>query len=34
MRDHLAEIRDHTGFTTPADPGEEIAQLLHAIAGE
>jgi len=32
VRDHLAEIRDETGHTTPADPGEEIAQLLRAIA--
>ncbi|MBT2225053.1 SDR family NAD(P)-dependent oxidoreductase [Nonomuraea sp. NEAU-A123] len=31
VRDHLAEIRDETGYTTPADPGEEIAQLLQAI---
>ncbi|MFJ5228238.1 SDR family NAD(P)-dependent oxidoreductase [Streptomyces sp. NPDC088400] len=32
VRDHLAEIRDETGHTTPADPGEEIAGLLRAIA--
>ncbi|SDK58050.1 NAD(P)-dependent dehydrogenase, short-chain alcohol dehydrogenase family [Nocardioides sp. YR527] len=34
VRDHLAEIRDETGFTTPASPGEEIAQLLRSIAGQ
>jgi NAD(P)-dependent dehydrogenase (short-subunit alcohol dehydrogenase family) len=33
VRDHLAEIRDETGYTTPGDTGEEIAQLLQAIAG-
>ncbi|MFC4012558.1 SDR family NAD(P)-dependent oxidoreductase [Nonomuraea purpurea] len=32
IRDHLSEIRDETGYTTPAEPGEEIAQLLQAIA--
>lgn len=32
VRDNLAEIRDETGYTTPGDSGEEIAQLLHAIA--
>jgi NAD(P)-dependent dehydrogenase (short-subunit alcohol dehydrogenase family) len=32
VRDHLTEIRDETGYTTPGDSGEEIAQLLHAIA--
>ena len=32
VRDHLREIRDETGYTIPADPGEEIAQLLRAIA--
>jgi hypothetical protein len=32
IRDHLAEIRDETGYTTPRDPGEEIAQLLHSVA--
>lgn len=34
VRDHLAEIRDETGFTTPANPGEEIAQLLRVIADQ
>lgn len=28
VRDHLAEIRDETGYTVPAGPGKEIAQLL------
>jgi NAD(P)-dependent dehydrogenase (short-subunit alcohol dehydrogenase family) len=32
VRDHLAEIRDETGYTVPASPGEEIAELLRAIA--
>nr|GID86432.1 short-chain dehydrogenase [Actinoplanes derwentensis] len=32
VRDHLAEIRDETGYTVPADPGTEIAQLLKAIS--
>ncbi|HEX6357914.1 SDR family oxidoreductase [Actinophytocola sp.] len=32
IRDHLAEIRDETGYTTPGHSGEEIAQLLQAIA--
>ncbi len=32
VRDHLAEIRDDTGYTIPADPGEEMAQLLQAVA--
>ncbi|WP_017615969.1 SDR family NAD(P)-dependent oxidoreductase [Nocardiopsis salina] len=31
VRDHLADIRDETGYTTPADTGEELAQLLRAI---
>ncbi|MGV9374175.1 SDR family NAD(P)-dependent oxidoreductase [Nonomuraea sp. NPDC003707] len=31
VRDHLAEIRDETGYTVPAGPGEEIAQLLRAV---
>jgi NAD(P)-dependent dehydrogenase (short-subunit alcohol dehydrogenase family) len=34
VRDHLAEIRDETGFITPANPGEEIAQLLRTIAAQ
>jgi hypothetical protein len=33
VRDHLAEIREETRYTTPGDTGEEIAQLLQAIAG-
>ncbi|GLY06619.1 SDR family NAD(P)-dependent oxidoreductase [Actinoplanes sp. NBRC 101535] len=32
VRDHLDEIRDETGYTVPADPGAEIAQLLKAIS--
>jgi NAD(P)-dependent dehydrogenase (short-subunit alcohol dehydrogenase family) len=32
VRDHFAEIRDETGYTVPADPGEEIAQMLRAVA--
>lgn len=32
VRDHLAEIRAETGYTVPAGPGEEIAQLLRVIA--
>ncbi|MBP2320406.1 NAD(P)-dependent dehydrogenase (short-subunit alcohol dehydrogenase family) [Kibdelosporangium banguiense] len=32
VRDHLAEIRDETGYTVPEDSGGEIAQLLQAIA--
>jgi NAD(P)-dependent dehydrogenase (short-subunit alcohol dehydrogenase family) len=32
VRDHLAEIRDENEYTTPGDSGEEIAELLHAIA--
>ena len=32
VRDHLAEIRDETGYTVPAGPGEEIAELMRAIA--
>jgi NAD(P)-dependent dehydrogenase (short-subunit alcohol dehydrogenase family) len=28
VRDHLSEIRDETGYTIPAGPGEEIAELL------
>ncbi|MFI5798705.1 SDR family NAD(P)-dependent oxidoreductase [Streptomyces sp. NPDC051677] len=32
VRDHLAEIRDETGYTVPDGPGEEIAQLLRVIA--
>ncbi|MEU6782762.1 SDR family NAD(P)-dependent oxidoreductase [Nonomuraea angiospora] len=31
VRDHLAEIRDETGYTVPAGPGEEIAQLLRVV---
>jgi len=31
VRDHLAEIHDETGYTTPADPGAEIAQLIATI---
>jgi NAD(P)-dependent dehydrogenase (short-subunit alcohol dehydrogenase family) len=34
VRDHLAEIRDEAGYTTPAGPGEEIAALLRIIAAE
>jgi len=34
VRDHLAEIRDETGYTVPASPGEEIAELLRAIAAK
>ena len=34
VRDHLTEIRDEAGFTTPANPGEEIAQLLRSVAGQ
>ena len=33
VRDHLAEIRDETGYTTPGHSGAEIAQILQAIAG-
>ena len=32
VRDHLAEIRDETGYTIPAGPGEEIATLLRTVA--
>ena len=32
IRDHLTEIRDETGYTTTGHSGEEIAQLLQAIA--
>lgn len=32
VRDHLAEIRDPTGYTVPADPRAEIVQLFQAIA--
>jgi NAD(P)-dependent dehydrogenase (short-subunit alcohol dehydrogenase family) len=32
IREHLAEIRDEAGYTTPGDAGEEIAQLLRAVA--
>lgn len=32
VRDHLAEIRDETGYTVPAGPREEIAELLRVIA--
>jgi NAD(P)-dependent dehydrogenase (short-subunit alcohol dehydrogenase family) len=32
VRDHLAEIRDETGYTVPAGPREEITELLRAIA--
>lgn len=32
VRDHLAEIRDEAGYTTPEGAGGEIAQLLQAIA--
>ncbi len=28
VRDHLAEIRDETGYTVPANPGDEMARLL------
>ncbi len=31
VRDHIAEIRDETDYTVPADPGEEMAQLFRAI---
>jgi NAD(P)-dependent dehydrogenase (short-subunit alcohol dehydrogenase family) len=32
IRDHLTEIRDTTQYTRPGHSGEEIAQLLQAIA--
>jgi len=32
VRNHLADIRDETGYTVPASPGEEIAELLRAVA--
>lgn len=32
VRDHLDEIRDETEYSTPGHSGEEIAQLLEAIA--
>ncbi|MBP2329372.1 NAD(P)-dependent dehydrogenase (short-subunit alcohol dehydrogenase family) [Kibdelosporangium banguiense] len=34
VRDHLSEIRDETGYTIPANPGEEMAQLLRTIAAQ
>ncbi|MEV6590786.1 SDR family NAD(P)-dependent oxidoreductase [Streptomyces acidicola] len=34
VRDHLAEIRDETGYTVPTGPSEEIAQLLRAVAAQ
>lgn len=33
IRDHFPEINDESGYTTPGDSGEEIAQLLQAITG-
>ncbi|MDT5366151.1 MAG: hypothetical protein QOC62_582 [Mycobacterium sp.] len=33
VRDQLEQIRDRTGYTVPADPGEESAQLFASIAG-
>jgi NAD(P)-dependent dehydrogenase (short-subunit alcohol dehydrogenase family) len=32
VADHLEQIRDRTGYTVPANPGEETAQLFSAIA--
>ena len=32
VRDNLDQIRDKTGYTVPADPGEETAQLFASIA--
>jgi len=34
VRDHLAEIRDETGYTVPTHPGEDIAQLLGAVLAD
>ncbi|MET7339349.1 SDR family NAD(P)-dependent oxidoreductase [Nonomuraea sp. NPDC005650] len=34
VRDHLAQIRDETGYTVPAGPGEEITQLLRVVAAQ
>lgn len=31
VRDHLAEIRDETGYSAPADPGAEITELIRAV---
>jgi NAD(P)-dependent dehydrogenase (short-subunit alcohol dehydrogenase family) len=32
VRDHLADIRDETGYTVPAGPAEEIAELIRVTA--
>jgi hypothetical protein len=32
VAEHLEQIRDRTGYTVPADPGEETTQLFSAIA--
>jgi hypothetical protein len=32
VRDQLGQICDKTGYTVPADPGEETAQLFGSIA--
>jgi NAD(P)-dependent dehydrogenase (short-subunit alcohol dehydrogenase family) len=32
VRDHIAEIRDETGYTVPVDPSEEVTQLFKVIA--
>jgi hypothetical protein len=32
VRDNLEQIHDETGYTVPADPGEETAQLFQMIA--
>jgi hypothetical protein len=33
VRDHFDEIRDETGYTVPANPGEEMQLLFKMISG-
>jgi hypothetical protein len=34
VRTHLDEIRDETGYTVPAGPAEEMAELFKAIMAQ
>ena len=34
VRDHLAQIRDETGYTVPGDSSEEIVDLFAAIEAQ
>ena len=33
VRDHLDQIRDQTGYTVPAGPGDEMAELFGVVTG-